>query len=114
MTTTTQHPHDIETIASNHPIRTCNGFAWNYKKANPHVEVRDGLVQGDFHCYIYDPETDCIIDPTLDQFDGHDAGVFNGDTHPHIDAPHEVRVWESHDEFVSHYDQPHGPYLLNK
>lgn len=105
---------NLETICTNYPTRTCNGFAWNYKADNPHVIVRDALVNDDFHCYIYDPANDCIIDPTLDQFDGLDAGVFNGDTHPHIDHPRDARDWDDHDAFINHYDKPFSPYIINK
>lgn len=101
-------------IRSNRTFSTCNGFAWNYKADHPHVEVRDALVNGDFHCYIYDPANDCIIDPMLHQFDGLDDGIWSGDTHPHIDHPRDVRTWDDHDAFVDHYDKPFGPYILNK
>jgi len=114
MTQKTHTTPDIKTVLTEYIAETCNGFAWNYKRDNPHVEVRDALVRGDFHCYVYDPETDCIIDPTLDQFDGLDVGVFDGDTHPHIDDPHKVKTWDDHDAFVDHYDEPFGPYILNK
>jgi hypothetical protein len=104
----------IDDICTDYAFGTCNGFAWSYKADHPHVEVRDALVNDDFHCYIYDPRTDCIIDPMLHQFDDLNDGVFDGDTHPHIDHPRDVRTWDNHDDFITHYDKPFGPYILNK
>ena len=93
----------------------CNGFAfWYVENVNKNAVVKDAYtVFGQEHCYVYDPDLDATIDPTLGQFD--DApfvGAWDGDTHPYADDAEEVYEWDSKDEFKQHYDRAGSPYIV--
>jgi hypothetical protein len=81
----------------------CNEFAVAYKRANPNAVIKYGEIdEGDLHCYVYDPEKDRTLDPTLSQFsaynpDKYQDDWFIGDKHPHVD---EVAEFDDIVEFV--------------
>lgn len=68
----------------------CNEFAVEYKRANPDAVLKVGVTaEGDEHCYVYDPDTDRTLDPTLGQFEIYGPQYrddwFAADDHPHVD-----------------------------
>lgn len=89
----------------------CTEFAAAYKRENEHAVIKYGEVDGNEHCWVYDPAEDRTIDATLSQFAGFVPGCehddwFPGDGHPHA---------EEHDEFhdvESFAEGPGGTALL--
>lgn len=75
----------------------CTDFAAAYKRANPQVVIKYGEVDGNEHCWVYDPETDRTLDATLSQFLGLglDDKWFIGDEHPHAEETAEFHNIET-------------------
>lgn len=92
----------------------CNKFAFAYLDENPNAVVKVELVNGDYHCYVYDPDLDATIDATLGQFDGcPTVGMWDGETHPYTDDNGQPAD-EYHDEeaFKNDFDGDFSPFLL--
>lgn len=76
---------------------SCDEFAIAYKEAHPEAHIKYGYVDysdtteygdaTDDHAWIYDPELDVTLDPTLEQFEVHhpryQSNWWRGDDHPH-------------------------------
>jgi len=75
----------------------CTEFAAAYKRANPDAVIKYGEVDGDEHCWVYDPAQDKTLDATLSQFLGlpFEDEWFQGDEHPHADEQAEFHDIES-------------------
>jgi hypothetical protein len=89
----------------------CDEFAAAYKRANPDAVIKFGTVEGDDHCWVYDPDADRTLDATLSQWAGFKAGCeednwWPGDDHP---VANETAEFDSVEAFV---DGPGGNYLL--
>lgn len=65
----------------------CTEFAAAYKRANPQAVIKYGAVDGNEHCWVYDPDADRTLDATLGQFLGLplEDDWFIGDDHPHAE-----------------------------
>jgi hypothetical protein len=65
----------------------CTEFAAAYKREHDDAIIKYGVVEGDEHCWVYDPELDRTLDATLSQWAGFKAGCeqddwWTGDEHP--------------------------------
>lgn len=90
---------------------SCNRFAFDYQDENPHAIVKVATVSGHEHCYVYDPELDATIDATLGQFDrGPDAGIWNGDEHPHVDDKARIDDYQNEADFEADWIGTHSPF----
>jgi hypothetical protein len=65
----------------------CTEFAAAYKRANAQAVIKFGHVDGNEHCWVYDPEQDRTLDATLGQFLSlpFEDDWFAGDDHPHAE-----------------------------
>jgi len=92
----------------------CNKFAFAYLDKNPHAVVKVELVNGDYHCYVYDSKLDATIDATLGQFDGcPTAGMWDGENHPHTDDDGQpADEYTSQESFQNDFDGAYSPFHL--
>lgn len=75
----------------------CTDFAAAYKRANPNAVIKHGTVDGNEHCWVYDPAQDKTLDATLGQFLGLplEDDWFHGDEHPHAEESAEFHDIEA-------------------
>jgi hypothetical protein len=95
----------------------CNKFAFAYLDENPNAIVKVELVNGDHHCYIYDPtlgDDGAVIDATLGQFDGcPTAGMWDGETHPYTDDNQKpASEYTNEEQFKNDFDGDFSPFYL--
>jgi hypothetical protein len=92
----------------------CNKFAFAYLEENPNAIVKAKLVNGDHHCYVYDPDLDATIDATLGQFDGcPSVGMWDGENHPYTDANQKpADEYTDQETFQNDFDGAHSPFYL--
>jgi hypothetical protein len=96
---------------------TCNGFAFAYLDENPNAIVKVELVNGDHHCYVYDPtlgDDGAVIDATLGQFDGcPTVGMWDGETHPYTDENQKpADEYTNEEQFKNDFDGDFSPFYL--
>lgn len=93
---------------------TCNGFSFAYLNENPHAVVKVNTVNGDYHCYVYDPELDATIDATLGQFDGcPSVGMWDGENHPYTDDDGQpADEYTDEETFTNDFDGDFSPFYL--
>lgn len=75
----------------------CTEFAAAYKRANPQAVIKYGAVDGNEHCWVYDPAEDKTLDATLSQFLSlpFENDWFHGDEHPHAEEREEFHDLEA-------------------
>lgn len=75
----------------------CTEFAAAYKRENENAVIKFGSVDGNDHCWVYDPDADKTIDATLSQFLSlpFEDDWFVGDEHPHAEEIEEFHDLEA-------------------
>lgn len=73
---------DFTTWADEYMV--CTEFAAAYKREHEQAVIKYGEVDGNEHCWVYDPTEDVTLDATLGQFfiTGCEDDWFVGDEHP--------------------------------
>lgn len=87
----------------------CNAFAIDYiAEINENAVLKVGeAINGQEHCWVYDPDLDVTVDATARQFDDGVEGVWEGEQNPNA---HDKGWVESYDDVEAFRDEWYGDY----